>query len=101
MIRRRLISNATLGGRGNTRIFVASLGWIRNSWTIVLAAVEIVGKRRPKMLRLRFELATQEKLSFEAGLDRTYISHLENNKKSPTVDVLFRLCTAMGIRASE
>jgi transcriptional regulator with XRE-family HTH domain len=44
---------------------------------------------------------TQEKLSFEAGLDRTYISHLEHDKKSPTVDVLFRICRALGISASE
>ena len=44
---------------------------------------------------------TQEKLSFEAKLDRTYISHLENNHKSPTLDVLFRICDALRIPASE
>ena len=44
---------------------------------------------------------TQEKLSFEAELDRTYISHLENNHKSPTLDVLFRICDALQIPASE
>ncbi len=44
---------------------------------------------------------TQEALAFEAEVDRTYISQLEHNKKSPTVDVLFRLCDAMGIKASE
>lgn len=44
---------------------------------------------------------TQEQLSFEAELDRTYISHLENDKKSPTVDVLFRIANALGVRASE
>jgi len=44
---------------------------------------------------------TQESLSFEAGLDRTYISHLENNKKSPTIDVLGRICKAVGIPMSE
>tara|TARA_R110002095_G_scaffold179193_2_gene156447 strand:- start:71835 stop:72041 length:207 start_codon:yes stop_codon:yes gene_type:complete len=44
---------------------------------------------------------TQEALAFEAGVDRTYISQLERNKKSPTLDVLFRLCDAMGIKASE
>ena len=43
---------------------------------------------------------TQEELSFAAKIDRTYISQLENNKKSPTVDVLFRLCDALGIAAS-
>jgi transcriptional regulator with XRE-family HTH domain len=44
---------------------------------------------------------TQEKLAFEADLDRTYISHLENEKKSPTVDVLFRISRALGVPASE
>lgn len=44
---------------------------------------------------------TQEKLGFEAGLDRTYISQLERNLKSPTVDTLFRMCDALGISASE
>jgi len=43
---------------------------------------------------------TQEKLAFEAQLDRTYISMLENNKKSPTLDVIFRLCDALHISAS-
>jgi transcriptional regulator with XRE-family HTH domain len=44
---------------------------------------------------------TQEQLSFAAQIDRTYISQLENNKKSPTVDVLFRICKALGVSASE
>ena len=43
---------------------------------------------------------TQEKLAFAAGVDRTYVSQLEHNKKSPTLDVLFRLCDALGIHAS-
>jgi len=44
---------------------------------------------------------TQEQLSFAAEIDRSYISLLENNKKSPTVDLLFRLCDAMGVSASQ
>lgn len=43
---------------------------------------------------------TQEKLSFAAGVDRSYISLLENGKKSPTVDLLFRICDALGVTAS-
>lgn len=43
---------------------------------------------------------TQEKLAFAAGLDRVYISQIENDHKSPTVAVLFRLCRAMGCSAS-
>ena len=38
---------------------------------------------------------TQEQLALEAGVDRTYISQLEHDKKSPTIQMLFRLCRAM------
>jgi transcriptional regulator with XRE-family HTH domain len=44
---------------------------------------------------------TQEALAFRASLDRSYISQLENDRKSPTLDVLFRLCDALGVQASE
>jgi transcriptional regulator with XRE-family HTH domain len=44
---------------------------------------------------------TQEQLSFAAKVDRSYISLLENNKKSPTVDLLFRICDSLGVTASE
>lgn len=44
---------------------------------------------------------TQERLAFEARLDRTYISHLENDKQSPALDVLFRICEALNLPASE
>jgi transcriptional regulator with XRE-family HTH domain len=43
---------------------------------------------------------TQEEAAFAAGLDRSYLSQLEHDRKSPTVDTLVRLCTALGIRAS-
>lgn len=43
---------------------------------------------------------TQEQLSFAAGIDRSYISQLENDRKSPTVDLLFRICDALGVSAS-
>ena len=44
---------------------------------------------------------TQEQLAFEADVDRTYISMLENDKKSPTVDMLMRICQPLGIAASQ
>jgi transcriptional regulator with XRE-family HTH domain len=43
---------------------------------------------------------TQEELAFLAKVDRTYISQLENDRKSPTVEVLLRLCHAMKTQAS-
>ena len=43
---------------------------------------------------------TQEQLSFAAQIDRTYVSHLERNMYSPTLDVLFRVCDAIGIKTA-
>jgi transcriptional regulator with XRE-family HTH domain len=44
---------------------------------------------------------SQEKLAFDAKLDRTYISHLENGHKSPTLDVLLRICRVLNVAASD
>lgn len=44
---------------------------------------------------------SQETLAFEAGVHRTYISLLERDLKSPTLKVLFRICRALDISASE
>lgn len=44
---------------------------------------------------------TQEKTAFAAGIDRAYLSLLENDRKSPTVDVLMRVCGALGVPASK
>jgi transcriptional regulator with XRE-family HTH domain len=44
---------------------------------------------------------SQEKLAFEAEIDRSYVSLLENDRKSPTLDVLCRLGDALGLPASE
>ena len=43
---------------------------------------------------------TQEGLAFEAGLSRPYVSILERDLKSPTLHALFRICAALGIKAS-
>src|SRR6516162_2220595 len=42
---------------------------------------------------------TQEEPSFRAGLSRPYISQLERDLKSPTLDTLFRICDAPGVSA--
>ena len=44
---------------------------------------------------------TQEGLALDAAVDRSYISQLERDKKSPTLDMLLRLCRALGVKASE
>jgi transcriptional regulator with XRE-family HTH domain len=42
---------------------------------------------------------TQEALAAKAGISREYVSHLEREEYSPTVEVLIRLCAAMNTRA--
>src|SRR5258707_12791888 len=44
---------------------------------------------------------TQEQLSFRADLSRPYISQLEQDHKSPTVDTLFRICDALDASAAD
>lgn len=44
---------------------------------------------------------TQEELAYKAGLHRTYISMLERNRKSPTLEVLFRIASALDVSAAE
>jgi transcriptional regulator with XRE-family HTH domain len=44
---------------------------------------------------------TQEQLAFRAGLSRPYVSQLERDLKSPTLDTLFLLCDALGVSAAD
>jgi len=44
---------------------------------------------------------SQEQLAEEAGIHRTYVSLLERDVKSPTVDVLLRICEALEMKASD
>ena len=56
-----------------------------------------------KLLRTSRESAglTQESLAFQAGVDRSYISQLERDLKSPTVQMFMRLCKAMQVSPSQ
>lgn len=40
---------------------------------------------------------SQEDLSLNTGLDRSYISMIENGKRNPTLLVIFKICKAMNI----
>ncbi len=42
----------------------------------------------------------QEEVAHRANIDRSYLSQLENGRKSPTLELLFRVCAALGIKAS-
>ncbi len=49
-----------------------------------------------RSLRLAAELS-QEKLGYEAGLDRTYISQVERSKRNLTVVALARIAKALKV----
>lgn len=40
---------------------------------------------------------SQEELAHRAGLDRTYISGVERGVRNPTLEVMQRICDALGI----
>ena len=44
---------------------------------------------------------SQEKLGFESGYHRTYISLLERGKKSPSLKTVFKLAAPLGVRPAE
>ena len=43
---------------------------------------------------------TQEQVAARARISREYVSQLERNRQSPTVDMLLRVCRILGRRAS-
>lgn len=53
-----------------------------------------------RRLRLRSGLS-QETLSGLAGLARSHLAMIENGKKDPSVDTLWRLADALGLTSSE
>lgn len=60
---------------------------------------KVVGKN---VRHLREELDfSQEELGFRAGLDRTYVSGVERGVRNPTIAVLARLASALGVRPDE
>lgn len=44
---------------------------------------------------------TQEKLAFDADLDRTFISLLERGQRQPSLTTIFRLSRALGVSPNE
>ena len=44
---------------------------------------------------------SQERLAYDAGVDRSYVGCLERREENPTVDVLERLAKTLGIGIAE
>jgi len=43
---------------------------------------------------------TQEQVAAQARISREYVSQLERNRQSPTVDMLLRVCAMLKVSAS-
>jgi len=56
--------------------------------------------KRVRELRNKADLS-QEKLGFETGLDRTYISGIERGERNPSLKNISRLAKALKIPLSE
>ncbi len=44
---------------------------------------------------------SQEKFGLEYGMDRTYISAIERGRRNPTIAIVERLATALGVDVVE
>jgi transcriptional regulator with XRE-family HTH domain len=44
---------------------------------------------------------TQEQLALRAHVDRSYLSEIERDVRHPTVQMLVRICQALGISAAD
>jgi transcriptional regulator with XRE-family HTH domain len=66
-------------------------------------AADATGMRVGEELRRAREEAgmSQTALAQKAGLHRVYLSQLENDKKSPTLEKFFALCVALNIAPSK
>lgn len=56
--------------------------------------------KRLKSVRAKKEFSVY-KLSKLSGVSSTYIHEIEQGKKQPTVEIVFRICSALGITLSE
>ena len=54
------------------------------------------------IVRLRREKGfSQEAFANEAGIDRRYMSDIENGKRNISIDILERICNKLGMKMSE
>ncbi len=44
---------------------------------------------------------SQEDLAHKCNVDRTYISMIERQKRNPTLNIIFRICKSLDIKASD
>lgn len=64
--------------------------------------MDIRARLSANMVRLRKEKGwSQEELAEQSGLHRTYVSGLERRVRNPTITIVERLATALGVSVSD
>jgi transcriptional regulator with XRE-family HTH domain len=43
----------------------------------------------------------QDKFAAEIGIHRTYLNHIENRKRSPTIDVIEKIMAALDVSVND
>jgi len=61
---------------------------------------EIIGRRIAQLRKEKLKLS-QQKFSYEAGIERSYLTRIENGKKNISVNTLERLIKALGVSFTE
>ncbi len=79
------------------RILIAYYSLWPLFWYIAILRIMLGEELRKARLKAGL---SQESLADQAGLHRTYISLLERNKKSPTLETLFSICKALNVSAA-
>ena len=67
-------------------------------WLVSMKLRQIVA-RNLRVLRKQRGLS-QEELAFQAGINRNYVGQIEREEKSPTVDIIEKICISLEVSPS-
>ncbi len=73
---------------------------MQKSYSVQDKALLVKIGKRIRTLRLQSSLS-QEKLSFECGLDRTYIGSVERGERNISIINLNKICNALDVSISQ
>lgn len=79
------------------------MGRLNKSFPVDQKEKEVLQRKFGKKLaEVRTEKGiTQERLSFETGVDRTYISYIERGERNPSLFMAWRLAKALRVKLNE
>lgn len=79
------------------------MGRLNKSFPVDRKEKEVLqGKFGKRLAEVRTEKGiTQEKLSFDTGVDRTYISYIERGERNPSLFMAWRLAKALKVKLNE